>query len=85
MAKITELTRNDFIMGHLFTLRLALSERFFLIIPKVGLSYIVDGFNKQTYAYVESVHEDSFIVNRLFFGRSIKLEIKFSECFKIID
>lgn len=85
MAKITQLTKNDFVNGYLFTINCDLSQRYFMTIPTTGVSYIVDGHDKQIYAYVVSVTEESFNVTRKFFGKIINHTIKFSDCFKIID
>lgn len=85
MAKIIQLTKNDFINGFLFTINCDLSQRYFMTIPKSGMSYIVNGHDKQIYAFVVSVTEESFHVRRKFFGQIINHTIKFSDCFKIVN
>ena len=83
-AYLVPLTKRDFERGCMFTTRNDKTKQFYLVAPNVGIPYIVNDYNKQVYAHIESVQDEYFLSTNSFFGKKVNLTIKFSECFRII-
>lgn len=85
MAWLVGLVKSDFQNGCMFTIKSSKKEHFYLVTPPTGAPYIVNNYDKQIYAEVQSIEDDLFLATKSFFGRKIKLIIRFSECYRIIN